>query len=84
MLGKQKRRIFSSQPTPRAAKLLALEPLSLFVEPQEKNILMHHLLHYTDVNPRLMLASYYSWAYYYIVFFLGLGHLCDSYSLTFN
>ena len=38
MLGKQEWRCCSSQPTPRVAKVLALEPPSLFVEPQEKNI----------------------------------------------
>ena len=45
MLRKQKLRSCFSQPTPREAKLLALEPLSLFVEPQEKNPKMCHLLH---------------------------------------
>ena len=45
MLGKQKWRIYSSQPTPIAAKLLALELLSMFTKPQEKNTLMRHLLH---------------------------------------
>ena len=74
-LGKQKWRSCSSQPTPRAAKLLAPEALSLFVEPQEKNPSMCHLLHFTDVKPRPMLASCYSWTYKFIVFSLGLGHL---------
>ena len=37
-LGKQVWRCCSSQPTPREAKLLALEPPSLFAEPQEKNL----------------------------------------------
>ena len=76
MLGKQKGRSCFSQPTPRAAKLLALEPPSLFPETQEKNILMRHLLYYTYVNHCPMLAaSCCSWTYYQIVFFLGLCHL---------
>ena len=62
MLGKQKWRICSSQPTPKEAKLLSIEPYSLFVEPKEKNILIHHLLHYTNVNPpsncSLLLLTY--------------------------
>ena len=37
MLGKQKWRSCSSQPTPRVTKLLAPEPSSLFIEPQEQN-----------------------------------------------
>ena len=56
MLEKQKWRSCFSQPTPRAAKLLAPEPLILSVEPQEKNISMCYLLHFTDVNPRPILA----------------------------
>ena len=51
LLGKQKWNSHSSQPTPRAAKSLALEPSSLFVEPEEKNPLMHHLLHYQIQSP---------------------------------
>ena len=35
----------STQPTPRASKLLAPKPPSLFIEPQEKISLMHPLLH---------------------------------------
>ena len=61
MLGKQKWRIYSFQPTPKAAKLLAPESLSLFAEPKEQNILMRHLLHYIDVNPHPILSSYCSW-----------------------
>ena len=45
MLGKHKWRSCSSQLTPYAAKLLALEPPSLFVKPQEQNPSMRHLLH---------------------------------------
>ena len=46
MLGKQKwRSSCSSQPTPRAAKLLDPEPLSMFVEPQEQNPSMQHLMY---------------------------------------
>ena len=51
MLGKQKWRSCSSQPTPRATKLLAPKPPSLFAEPQEKNPSMHHLLHYDIQYP---------------------------------
>ena len=39
MLGKQKWISCSSQPTPREAKLIATERLSLFAEPKEKIIL---------------------------------------------
>ena len=56
MLEKQKWRISSSQPTPRATKLLAPEPPILFDKPQEKIILMLHLLHYKNVSPSPMLA----------------------------
>ena len=42
---KQRWNSCSTQPTPRASKLLAPKPPSLFVEPQEKNSLMHPLLH---------------------------------------
>ena len=31
-----------------------------------------------------MLASFFSWTYYFIVFFLGLGHLWASFSLALN
>ena len=51
MLGKQKWRRCSSQPTPREAKLLAQEPLSLFSEPQEKNTLNAPSLAYLDSIP---------------------------------
>ena len=44
-LGKQKWRSCSSQTTPRATKLLAPKPLSMFVEPQDQNPSMYHLLH---------------------------------------
>ena len=67
MLGKQKWRSRSSQATPRETNLLAPESSSPFAEPQEKSILMRHLLHYTNVNPRPMLAFCCSWTYYLIV-----------------
>ena len=51
MLGKQKWRSCSSQPTPRAARLLSPEPSILFVEPQEKNPSTHHLLHSHNLIP---------------------------------
>ena len=44
-LGKQEWICCSSQPTPKVAKLLAPEPPIMFVEPQEKNPSMRHLLH---------------------------------------
>ena len=62
-LGKKRWISCSSQPTPKAAKLLAPEPSILFAEPQEKNISMRHLFHFTDVNPCPMLASCCSLTY---------------------
>ena len=51
LLGKQKWNSHSSQPTPRAAKSLAPEPSSLFVEPQEKNPLNVSSLALSDSIP---------------------------------
>ena len=58
MLEKQKWRSCYSQPTPKEAKLLALEPSNLFAEPEEKNDSMCHLLHsqiQSSSNARLLL-----------------------------
>ena len=51
MLGKQKWRSCSSQPTPRVAKLLAPEPPSLFAEPQEKKSFNAPSLAFTNSIP---------------------------------
>ena len=50
-LGKQKLRSCSSQPTPRATKLFAPEPPSLFVESQEKNINVPSLVFHKCLIP---------------------------------
>ena len=50
-LGKQMWRSCSSQPTPRATKLLAPEPLSLFTKPQEQNPLNAPSLALSDLIP---------------------------------
>ena len=75
MLGRQKWRICSSQPTPREAKLLAPKPPSLFAEPQEKNPPNARSHALSDSIFSQCYPPYFLWTYYYIIFFLGLGHL---------
>ena len=55
-MGKQNGRCRSSQPTPIASKLLALEPPSMFVEPQGKipinvqSLSLHQLDHFPCIQ----------------------------------